>query len=160
LRNIFINMESTVGDRIKQIAQAKGLTVSAFSHYCNISPSAISAIIARKSRPSYDMMSKIAAALPDVSMDWLLLGVGEMMRDKHSVLVREPVPAPEPELSQPSDSACWEMLKREEVQHELLKKDYAELKAALRRATAELFYLKHAANAASHTGDWSNTPSA
>jgi transcriptional regulator with XRE-family HTH domain len=156
-------MESTVGDRIKQIAQAKGLTLSAFSHHCNISPSAISAIIARKSRPSYDMMSKIAAALPDVSMDWLLLGVGEMMRDKHNVLLRQPVPvmAVEPDVSQPSDSACWEILKREEAQHELLKKDYAELKAALRQATIELFLLRQSTNTTpGYGGDYSNSPSA
>lgn len=155
-------MESTIGDRIKQLAHAKGFNMSAFSEFSRISRSAISAILSGKSSPSYDMISRIATAFPEISMDWLLLGSGPMNKEASFKLPTPVAERPAPlELPAASDTACWEILKREEEQHELLKKDYAELKTLLRQARIELFLLQQQyAGLNGHNGDWSNTPAA
>lgn len=138
-------MESTVGSRIKELAQAKGYNMRAFSQASKISASAISAITAGKTNPSYEMTGKIAAAFPDVSMEWLLFGHGPMLKRPARSLMETSTPSlPEPQAAPAtSESACWEILKREEAQHQLLKRDYEELKAMLRQARIDLFMLQN-----------------
>ncbi|GAB2865943.1 hypothetical protein GCM10027044_28830 [Hymenobacter ruber] len=67
------------------------------------------------------MVSKVAESFPDISMEWLIRNDASMIRGTTT-----------------SDPACWDLLQREEEQHKVLRNDYNELKAQLRRAKAEL----------------------
>lgn len=155
-------MENTVGDRIRELAQAKGFNMSAFSQHSRISASAISAITAGKSNPSYEMIGKIAGSFPDVSMEWLLFGHGPMLKRPALSLVETMATGFDQPQALTGESACWEMLKREEEQHKLLKKDYAEVKALLRQTSIELFFLRQKVATQNFVGngDYSNAPPA
>lgn len=77
-----MNEETTINDRIRQIIYHYKLNNSSLSKRIGLkSGGTITNIVSgRKSKPSYDILWKIAEAFP-INTDWLLLGKGPMLRD-------------------------------------------------------------------------------
>lgn len=77
-----ITRDLSVNQRIKfLIDQYSMLTQRAFAERIGVSQSAISSLFSqRENRPGLDMLQKIAIAYPEVSLDWLMLGQGQMLR--------------------------------------------------------------------------------
>jgi transcriptional regulator with XRE-family HTH domain len=130
-------MDNNISSRIEALANQMGLTKPQFAKQAGISITAIHNILGnRQSKPSFEMLYKIGEAYPQVSLDWLIRGVGPMYKQDGGLL---PVGRPESytspmEVVAPPDEAFWNLLRREEEQYEKLREDYNFLKAELRKA--------------------------
>jgi transcriptional regulator with XRE-family HTH domain len=65
-------------DRIKHLIEFKKLTATQFSEEIGIQRSSLSHVLSGRNKPSLDFMLKIKDRFPEVSLNWLLLGEGEM----------------------------------------------------------------------------------
>jgi transcriptional regulator with XRE-family HTH domain len=81
-------------DRIEQILKTKKLTATQFSEEIGIQRSSLSHILKGRNKPSLDFMLKIKNRYPEINLNWLLLGVGEMM-DEDSIVTNKNIPFPE-----------------------------------------------------------------
>ena len=78
-------------DRLNAIIEKKGLSATKFATLINANPSAISHLLKGRNKPGYDLLVNIAKAFPDISMDWLLTGKGEMYTDAENAEKRESI---------------------------------------------------------------------
>ena len=84
-------------DRIKEVIEYSQLSASAFADTIGISRSGLTHLLTGRNQPSLDVARKILAKFPEVSTEWLIMGMGEMLRADeltHSV-VAEPADSPE-----------------------------------------------------------------
>lgn len=65
-------------DRILQLMQAEGLSNSEFAAKIGISASSLSHIFSGRNKPSLDVVTGIHKAYPDLNLNWILYGTGEM----------------------------------------------------------------------------------
>lgn len=63
-------------DRIQQIIKAESLTNLQFAQLLDISPAAVTHLLAGRNNPSLDIVVRIARKLPHYNLRWLLLGEG------------------------------------------------------------------------------------
>lgn len=68
-------MEETIKERVIKIAKHKGLTQSGLERECNLSNGYIRNI---RATPSQKIIDRILKRFPDISLRWLLYGVGDM----------------------------------------------------------------------------------
>lgn len=74
-------METTPGKRVQLLREAKGFkSLTSFAEHTSIKIGTLSALEGDKSAPSMDTLAKLLTAFPDVSMDWLINGTGEMLK--------------------------------------------------------------------------------
>ncbi|MEG1684329.1 MAG: helix-turn-helix transcriptional regulator [Bacteroides sp.] len=67
-------------DRILEIIKKEGLTPSQFAENINIQRSALSHILNDRNKPSLDVVTKIHKTYDYLNLEWLLSGVGEMIK--------------------------------------------------------------------------------
>ena len=73
-------------ERIKQVIEYSQLSSSAFADTIGISRSGLTHLLTGRNQPSLDVARKILAKFPDISTEWLIMGMGEMLRpDEQSV---------------------------------------------------------------------------
>ncbi len=74
-------------DRIEMILAAKGLNSSKFAELLGIQKSSVSHFLNGRNNPSLEVVLKILNTFPDLNIEWLVLGVGEMYKKEgiHSV---------------------------------------------------------------------------
>ena len=65
-------------DRIHQIMLSEGLSNIEFANKIDISTSSLSHIFNGRNKPSLDVVMHIHSSYPDISLNWLLYGEGEM----------------------------------------------------------------------------------
>ena len=65
-------------DRITQIMEEKKLSAKQFSDAIGIQRSSLSHVLSGRNKPSLDFMLKIKNRFPDINLEWLLMGKGEM----------------------------------------------------------------------------------
>lgn len=58
----------------------KGLSSSQFADGVEVPRAVISHILSGRNKPSLEVVTKIVAAFPDVSIRWMLLGEGDMLK--------------------------------------------------------------------------------
>ncbi len=66
-------------DRIKSVIDFYNLSPSAFADKIGVQRSALSHVLSGRNKPSLDFIVKVKKTFPDLSMDWLTLGVGNML---------------------------------------------------------------------------------
>ncbi len=76
---------NTINNRIQIIIDEKGLSPSEFSSQVGMQRSNLSHLLSGRNQPSFDIITKILSAFPDINSDWLLLGKGDMYRGMQSV---------------------------------------------------------------------------
>lgn len=82
-------------DRIKQVIEYSQLSSSAFADTIGISRSGLTHLLTGRNQPSLDVARKILAKFPEISTEWLIMGMGEMFRTEGNVSVeKEPVEDP------------------------------------------------------------------
>ncbi len=69
-------------ERIQQLINDKKLSATQFSDEIGIQRSSLSHVLSGRNKPSLDFMLKIKTRFPDVNLDWLLLGEGQMYKEK------------------------------------------------------------------------------
>ena len=65
-------------ERIKQIMDMKKMSAAQFSEAIEIQRSSLSHVLSGRNKPSLDFMLKIKSSFPEINLDWLLLGEGEV----------------------------------------------------------------------------------
>lgn len=71
----------TVGERLDQFIQSKGLGRYQFEMKCGLSQGYIANI---RNSPHPDKLKKIANVFPELNIEWLMIGRGEMLHRKES----------------------------------------------------------------------------
>lgn len=82
-------MYNAVIQRIKIIYETLGLTQSHFSKQCNLSQSTVNGWYRLNKIPSVDAIKSIVAAYPNISLDWLILGEGDMYNEQNTTMENE-----------------------------------------------------------------------
>ena len=67
--------------RIKKIMETKELNAAQFADEIGVQRSALSHVLSGRNNPSLDFMLKIKTAYPEINLDWLLIGSGNMMEN-------------------------------------------------------------------------------
>lgn len=67
-------------DRIKRILEYSQMSTSAFADKIDISRSSLAHIFAGRNQPSLDVAKKILVAFPEISTEWLIMGMGNMLQ--------------------------------------------------------------------------------
>jgi len=73
---IFSHMETK--DRIKHIMEIEHMTQQEFADFLQQSPATLSSIFNGRTRPTMNVVDSIKMKIPDISLEWLLYGQGEM----------------------------------------------------------------------------------
>lgn len=68
-------------ERIRELLQANQLTPTQFADSIGVARPIISHILSGRNKPSLEVVQKILTAFPELSLDWLLKGVGSMLAD-------------------------------------------------------------------------------
>ena len=74
-------------NRIIQVLEYSQLSKSGFAEKIGINPSGLTHILNGRNQPSLDIVKKIVTAFPEISSEWLVMGMGEMIKS-------EELPAP------------------------------------------------------------------
>lgn len=72
-------------DRIKQTIGYSQLSASAFADTIGISRSGLTHLLTGRNQPSLDVARKILAKFPEISTEWLIMGMGDMLRSDEPV---------------------------------------------------------------------------
>ena len=110
---------SSLSERLKELFDYKGVRVSSIEKELDLSNDSIGKHIRNKSNVGSDIVIKIAGIYPDINLNWLLLGKGEMLnvQKKYEQEENLPLVLEEPETYHPADP--WK-LKFKEKQDENL----------------------------------------
>ncbi len=65
-------------DRIKQIMEDQHMTQQVFADFLQQSPATLSSIFNGRTRPTLNIVDSIKTKFPDISIEWLLYGEGDM----------------------------------------------------------------------------------
>lgn len=93
--NVYRNMVN----RINLLLQAKNITARQFAEEIGIQPSGMSHILSGRNNPSLDFVMKVIRRWPEVNINWLMFGKGEMFVTQpvtqlsYATSVSEPRPA-------------------------------------------------------------------
>lgn len=72
--------------RIQLFAKVNSLSIKKFEATCEIKPNVLQNAITRKSSISIDTLGKIKSAFPDLSLNWVIFGKGEMLLSKSNAI--------------------------------------------------------------------------
>ena len=65
-------------DRIKQIMESQRMTQQEFADYIGLAPATLSSIFNGRTRPTLNVVEALKKKIPNISIDWLMFGSGEM----------------------------------------------------------------------------------
>ena len=72
----------TVNARLVAFLAHLHLSAHGFSKRVGVTPSMINNLTGpRQGKPSYELLERIAATFPELSLEWLVRGEGEMLRE-------------------------------------------------------------------------------
>ncbi|WP_078063013.1 helix-turn-helix domain-containing protein [Solirubrum puertoriconensis] len=77
-------------DRIRQLIQERQLTSTQFADVIGVARPIVSHILSGRNKPSLEVVQKIIAAFPDISMPWLLTGQGLMTAESPANAAQPP----------------------------------------------------------------------
>lgn len=94
-------MESTIGLRIRQLREAKQLSVADFATAAGVKPSAIYGLESNANKPSIETVGMLRQSFPDLNTEWLQFGVGSMFRDGRALTPASQLPPAVPSKLEP-----------------------------------------------------------
>lgn len=74
-------MDEAINTRIKNVMEATQLTPADFAAAIGISRSNLTHLLSGRNQPSFSLLEKLLKAFPQVRTEWLVTGLGEMLRD-------------------------------------------------------------------------------
>jgi len=72
-----------MNNRIGKLLHVKDVTASKFAEMIGVQPSNISHILSGRNKPSLDFIVKVAETYPDISLEWLIFGKGNMYKSEN-----------------------------------------------------------------------------
>ncbi|HPE40132.1 MAG TPA: helix-turn-helix transcriptional regulator [Bacteroidales bacterium] len=87
-------------DRIKQVMEFSGLTPAQFATEIGINRSGLTHLFSGRNQPSLDLVKKILVTFPQIKTEWLMMGMGSMLKDDTEIVKEsiKPVQVMEPDL--------------------------------------------------------------
>lgn len=82
--------------RIKQVLDYSQLSTTAFADTIGISRSGLTHLLTGRNQPSLDVARKILAQFPEISTEWLIMGMGDMFRKDEPLVPQESAPQETP----------------------------------------------------------------
>lgn len=79
-------------DRIKQVMNYEQMSPTAFADAIDINRSSLTHIFSGRNQPSLDVAKKILSAFPEISTEWLIMGVGSMFSKEIKSQISAAVP--------------------------------------------------------------------
>ena len=67
-----------IKDRLRIIMEDKHMTQQVFADFLQQSPATLSSIFNGRTRPTLNIIDSIKTKIPDISIEWLLYGTGDM----------------------------------------------------------------------------------
>lgn len=83
-------------DRIQELLAARELSASQFADTIGVSRPVVSHLLSGRNKPSLEVVQKVLAAFPDISVNWLLNGDGTMLARPVPVVPLAAATAPMP----------------------------------------------------------------
>ena len=65
-------------DRIRMIMEDQHMTQQVFADFLQQSPATLSSIFNGRTRPTLQVIDAIKTKIPDISIEWLLYGTGDL----------------------------------------------------------------------------------
>lgn len=82
-------------DRIRQIMESQKMTQQEFADYIGLAPATLSSIFNGRTRPTLNVVEALKKKIPNISIDWLMFGSGDMFVSSQSdILELEPTSSP------------------------------------------------------------------
>lgn len=76
---------NNIGDRINQIIEKEGLTISSFARRINIADQTVRAVCSlHRNKPGYDFLASIIHTFEWLNAEWLITGNGDMIKSNDS----------------------------------------------------------------------------
>jgi transcriptional regulator with XRE-family HTH domain len=88
-------------ERIRLLLETRQLSPTQFADAIGIARPIVSHILSGRNKPSLEVVQRILAAMPDLSMPWLLNGTGSMLARQDVAPVPHEAPAPNPQPVEP-----------------------------------------------------------
>ena len=125
------NCDMTINQRITDLINTLySGNKRAFSIAINVSPAVIENIVGkRQSAPSYEITSKIISSIDNISIEWLMTGKGNMLKDQAKEYIEKKEVSniiSEPNTTYNNDEFKAKYYKKLEEENEWLKKIIAE----------------------------------
>jgi DNA-binding XRE family transcriptional regulator len=73
-------------DRIKQVMEHYEETPASFAEKIGVNRSNLTHVFSGRNQPSLDFAKKVLVAFPEVSTEWLIMGVGKMIKDPEEMV--------------------------------------------------------------------------
>ena len=73
-------------DRIKQVMEHYEETPAGFAEKIGVNRSNLTHVFSGRNQPSLDFAKKVLTAFPEVSTEWLIMGVGKMIKDPEEMV--------------------------------------------------------------------------
>lgn len=126
----------TYGSRLREFRQYKKLSQIEFAELCGVSQANVTQWETDRNKASGNII-KIQKAFPDLNIEWLEIGKGEMLNNK-KLFLPEPQPLvnePEPIYQKPeiNEEAIQEILRLYKENARLLKERVSQLELELQR---------------------------
>ena len=67
-------------DRLEKVLQKYNLTAAKLAEILEVQPSSISHLLSGRNKPSFDFLQRFAAKMPQINVDWLITGNGNMTK--------------------------------------------------------------------------------
>ena len=115
-------------DRIRELMEAQHMNQQTFSHYTGIGTATLSSIFTGRTRPTLNTIESIMKKFPEVNVNWLMFGQGEMMTSSADGKNMDPSsPTPKQDIfdMQPNtSSASPQVLNFNDAQNEIVNTTY------------------------------------
>lgn len=82
---IGIKMDEQISNRIRAIMEQTEMKAADFCASIGITRSNLAHILSGRNQPSFAMLEKILKAYPQIKAEWLITGIGEMLRDEEDL---------------------------------------------------------------------------
>lgn len=72
-------------DRIRQLMESQHMNQQSFANFLGMAPATLSSILAERTRPTLNTVDAIVSKFPELSVEWLMFGKGEMFSNKEDL---------------------------------------------------------------------------
>lgn len=102
----YMDSQETVGQRFVQLITHLGISKNAFAASLGKTATVIQHLVDERNKPGFDLLNKVFEVYPNVSIDWMMKGIGPMLnageaRQESAASEVSPAPVPEKKPATP-----------------------------------------------------------
>lgn len=81
-------------ERIRELMESLHKSQQDFAQFIEMSPASLSSIFNGRTKPTLTIVEAIKKKIPDISVEWLLFGVGDMYANHQATATSQELPTP------------------------------------------------------------------